>query len=129
MQRSILAAIAALGLAFVLASCAAEKSSTTPAAEAEAFVNAAPAGTPMSKIKAGMTAQEVVTILGSPQAQGQYITGKAFIPFYYGDDVKRNALYYKGQGRVIITGGNVFGGGGGNVVAVEYDPTEPGIAR
>jgi hypothetical protein len=29
----------------------------------------------------------------------------------------------------MVSGGNVFGGGGGNVVAVEYDPNEPGVAQ
>jgi hypothetical protein len=130
MHRSIFAAIAAVGLTLALASCAAEKSSSPPPAEAEAAaVNTAPAGTPMSKIKVGMTTQEVMNILGAPQDQAAYSTGKAWIPFYFGDDVRRTALFYKGQGRVMVSGGNVFGGGGGNVVSVEYDPNEPGKAH
>jgi hypothetical protein len=130
MQRPILAAIAAVSFALALASCAAEQSSTPPAATTAAeTVNTAPPGTPMSKIKVGMTSQEVMNILGAPQAQNAYATGKAWIPFYFGDDVRRTALYYKGQGRVMVSGGNVFGGGGGNVVAVEYDPNEPGVAQ
>jgi glucose/arabinose dehydrogenase len=130
MHRSFLA-LTALGLSLsALASCASQQSSTPPPAEAEAVaVNTAPAGTPMSKIKVGMTTQEVMNILGAPQDQAAYATGKVWIPFYFGDDVRRTALYYKGQGRVMISGGNAFGGGGGNVVAVEYDPSEPGKAH
>jgi outer membrane protein assembly factor BamE (lipoprotein component of BamABCDE complex) len=129
MHRPIRAALAALALAVGLASCAAEQSSSQPQAPAEAAAKPAPPDSPMAKIKVGMSAQEVMNILGAPQAQNAYATGKAWIPFYYGDDVRRTAFYYKGQGRVMISGGNVFGGGGGQVVAVEYDPSESGVAR
>jgi outer membrane protein assembly factor BamE (lipoprotein component of BamABCDE complex) len=130
MHRPILAALAAFSLALTLVACAAEQSSSQPsAANSEAAARPAPPDSPMAKIKVGMSAQEVMNILGAPQAQNAYATGKAWIPFYYGDDVRRTAFYYKGLGRVMISGGNVFGGGGGEVVAVEYDPSEPGVAR
>ena len=34
---------------------------------------------------------------------------------------------YKGLGRVVFTGGNSWGGGGGKVERVDYDPTETGV--
>lgn len=121
------ATFAGIALSLTLAACAAQQSSSAaPAKTAEA---APPPDSPMAKIKPGMSAQEVMNILGAPDDQNAYATGKAWIPFYYGDDVRRTAYFYKGKGRVVFTGGNVFGGGGGQVVSVEYDPNEPGVAR
>ena len=45
----------------------------------------------------------------------------------HGDDARRTEWSYKGLGRVVFTGGNVFGGGGGRVNRIDYDPTETGI--
>ena len=76
----------------------------------------------------GMTEPQVTAILGVPDDSNAYITGKAFIPFYYGPDQSRFACYYKGKGRVIFSGGNQWGAGRGKVVRVEYDPSEDGNA-
>ena len=86
-----------------------------------------PPDSPLAKIKVGMTAQEVSNILGMPTNQVSYATGKAWIPYYYGDDARRTEWSYKGLGRVVFTGGNVFGGGGGRVNRVDYDPSETGV--
>jgi outer membrane protein assembly factor BamE (lipoprotein component of BamABCDE complex) len=123
MRRSMMA-MAACVLAAALAGCAA-KSSSAPAPPA-ATARPIPADSPLAKIKTGMSTQEVSTILGMPTNQKQYATGKAWIPFYYGSDVSRMEWSYKGLGRVIFTGGNVFGGGGGHVERVDYDPSETG---
>ena len=37
--------------------------------------------------------------------------------------------FYKGVGRVVFADGNVFGGGSSEVVRVEYDPSEAGLAH
>jgi len=86
-----------------------------------------PASSPLAKIKIGMTAQEVSNILGMPTNQVSYASGKAWIPFYFGDDARRTEWSYKGIGRVVFSGGNVYGGGGGHVERVDYDPNETGI--
>jgi hypothetical protein len=88
-----------------------------------------PANSPLARVKLGMRANEVTDILGAPSDQNSYASGKAWIPFYFGDDVRRTSFYYKGQGRVVFSGGNKWGGGGGNVIRVDYDPSEPGVAR
>ncbi len=44
--------------------------------------------------------------MGTPTDQGAYVTGKAFIPFFYGSD--RYEVVYKGQGRLIFAGSSGF---------------------
>jgi hypothetical protein len=87
-----------------------------------------PSSSPMAKIQPGMRENEVMKILGPPDDSKAYITGKAFIPWYYGPDATRFAAYYKSKGRVIFEGGNAWGAGRGRVVRVEYDPSEDGDA-
>jgi hypothetical protein len=124
MRYSLMSLSAALVLAAALGGCSAK--SDKPAEAAPAAV-AVPADSPLAKIKIGMTAQEVSNILGMPTNQVSYATGKAWIPWYFGDDARRTEWSYKGMGRVVFTGGNVFGGGGGRVNRVDYDPSETGV--
>jgi outer membrane protein assembly factor BamE (lipoprotein component of BamABCDE complex) len=122
MRRFAIAA--AFCLAAIAAGCASRSGgSAAPPPAAQAI----PANSPLATVKVGMTAQEVTNVLGMPTNQVSYASGKAWIPFYYGDDARRTEWSYKGLGRVVFTGGNVFGGGGGHVERVDYDPTETGI--
>ena len=121
MIGALLACLLALG---VVGCSAKSDSAPEPAAAPAAPV---PADSPLAKVTIGMTAQEVSNILGMPTNQVSYATGKAWIPFYFGDDSRRTEWSYKGLGRVVFTGGNVFGGGGGRVNRIDYDPTETGI--
>lgn len=57
-----------------------------------------------SKLQIGMSLKEVTDIAGTPSDQGAYITGKAFIPFFFGSDRHRIEVVYKGQGRLIFAG-------------------------
>jgi hypothetical protein len=97
------------------------------AAEAPTYPPA-PAKSKLSKVQVGMTEPQVSAILGVPNDSKAYITGKAFIPYYFGPDQSRFACYYRGEGRVIFAGGNQWGAGRGKVVQVEYDPNEDGNA-
>lgn len=96
---------------------------------AEAAPTPPPAGSPLAKVTKGMAMSEVAQILGQPTDQNQYVTGKAFIPFYYGDDVSRIEWHYKGLGRVVFTGGGAWGQQGGKVEWVDYDPKETGYRK
>jgi hypothetical protein len=89
----------------------------------------APSNSPMARIHEGMSENEVMHILGPPDDSNAYVTGKAFIPYYYGPDATRFAGYWRGKGRVIFMGGNAWGAGRGKVQRVEYDPSEDGVAR
>ena len=82
----------------------------------------------MAQITPDMRESQVMKIMGPPDDSKAYVTGKAFIPDYFGPDTTRFAAYWTGQGRVIFMGGNAWGGGRGKVVRVEYDPSEDGYA-
>lgn len=84
-----------------------------------------PPDCPLAKIKEGMGTRQVMDILGSPTDQEAYMTGKVFIPFYFGSDSSRIVFYYKKLGKIYFTGGGPFGGGG-RVIEIMYDPTEDG---
>jgi hypothetical protein len=64
-------------------------------------------GSRFAQLQIGMPLRQVWDILGPPTDEGSYITGKAFIPFYYGSDRYRYELVYKGQGRLIFAGGSI----------------------
>ena len=55
-----------------------------------------------------MSAKHVVDLIGAPTDQAVYMTGKAFIPFYFGTDAARMEYRYKGQGVITFTGAGMF---------------------
>lgn len=89
------------------------------------MVSNAPANSPLAKIKQGMGMKEVSDIIGQPTDTSSHITGKAFIPFYFGEDRAETVAYYKGLGRITYSSAN----GSPRVSAVEYDPSETGYSR
>jgi len=135
---AIAAALATAGILGCAKRAPAPAGSEAPAAkgsptEAEAAEWAkegtpAPAGSKLAQVKAGMRPREVEQILGPPDDENAYITGKAFIPYYYGRDRARQAYFYKGVGRVVFQGSGGFGQNY-RVRFVDYDPSEDGVAR
>ena len=110
--------------------CHSSSSTTQPAAAPATDPSAkvyppAPAGTPFAKIAVGMDMKQVIDLIGPPTDQHAYVTGKAFLPFYYGGDTHRTEFEYKGQGRIIFSPDSRFSSGQ-SVIEVEYDPTETG---
>jgi hypothetical protein len=85
---------------------------------------AIPQNSPLAKIRKGMGLNQVMTILGPPNDEDSHVTGKAFIPGYFGSDFARTVLYYEGLGKVYMGSGAA---GGPSVVDVVYDPTEDGF--
>jgi hypothetical protein len=79
-----------------------------------------------SQLQIGMGIRQVMDIAGPPTDQGAYITGKAFIPFYFGSDRSRFELLYKGRGRLIFAGGSVGNFSGGNLIWIINSATETG---
>jgi outer membrane protein assembly factor BamE (lipoprotein component of BamABCDE complex) len=100
---SRLSALALLSLALGLASgCASGGDSggqTQPAAQAQVK----PITGKLAEVKLGMNDMEVRNILGDPASANNYITGKGFIPFYYGTDTTRTDWIYPGLGRVVFS--------------------------
>lgn len=79
-----------------------------------------------SQLQIGMGLRQAIDICGPPTDQGAYITGKAFIPFYFGSDRSRFELIYKGQGRLIFAGGSIGNYSGGNLVWIINSANESG---
>lgn len=104
-------------------------SSKSAPAPASGTATAPPADSKLSQVTIGMTKKQVKDVLGPPTDENSYSTGKVWIPFYFGNDARRTSYFYKGVGRVVFADGNAFGGGGSEVVRVDYDPTESGTAR
>jgi hypothetical protein len=101
----------------------------TPAPAAEPAANKEgakppPAGSTLAKVTNGMTEAQVIAILGEPTSQQNYVTGKAFIPMYYGTDTSRLDYRYKGVG-IVVFSRNQYSGGT-KVIRVDYDPSEDG---
>ena len=65
-------------------------------------------GTKFTRLQIGMSAKQAIDIVGQPTDQGAYVTGKAWIPFYFGSDRYRYEMAYKGQGRLIFAGSAGF---------------------
>lgn len=93
-----------------------------PAPVAEAAI---PADSPLAQVRVGMGMKQVTDLIGEPNDTKSGITGKAFIPFYFGEDRAQTVAYYKGLGRVVYAIAN----GTPQVNRVEYDPDESGYMR
>jgi hypothetical protein len=67
----------------------------------------------------------VTDIAGQPSDQGAYVTGKAWIPFYFGSDRYRHELVYKGMGRLIFAGGGAGDWAAGHLIWIIHNANEP----
>jgi hypothetical protein len=83
-------------------------------------------GTKFTKLQIGMGMKEAMDLVGPPTDQGAYITGKAWIPFYFGSDRHRHELAYKGQGRLIFAGDSGFSFGSGHLVWIIHFANDTG---
>jgi hypothetical protein len=93
--------------------------------EGEITGNPAP-NSKFTELQIGMSLKQVTDIAGQPTDSGAYVTGKAFIPFYFGGDRTRIELAYKGQGRLIFAGGNLGNISGGNLVWIIHNASDTG---
>lgn len=80
----------------------------------------------LTKLQIGMSMKQVTDIAGQPTDSGAYVTGKAWIPFYFGSDRHRYEMVYKNQGRLIFAGGSLGNFTGGNLIWIIHNPNEPG---
>jgi hypothetical protein len=128
MRRSDGLTLSALLVLAMVGGCATQSTSPRPQAAPAPAAMPPPAGSKLAGIREGMTPEQVQKIAGTPASIKPYITGKAFIPWYFGPDRQRTAYYYKGQGRVIFSGEGGFGTDS-HVLRVEYDPSDPGAPR
>lgn len=90
------------------------------------IVGTAAPGSNFSRLQIGMTIQQARAIVGTPQYQGAYVTGKVWIPFFFGSDRHRYELVYQGQGRLLFAGGSVTDPSNSNLILVVNNPNESG---
>lgn len=83
-------------------------------------------GSKFTKLEIGMPRAEVVKRIGPPTDEGTYITGKAFIPFYYGSDKQRIELAYEGQGRLVFSHDGSWGAGTYYLTWIIYNENDSG---
>jgi hypothetical protein len=83
-----------------------------------------PPGSKLARVTNGMSEAQVVEILGPPTSQQNYVTGKAWIPYYYGPDTGRLDYRYKGLGIVVFSRNRYSSAT--KVVRVDSDPNEDG---
>lgn len=83
-------------------------------------------GSRFTRLQIGMPVKQVTDLIGQPTDQGAYMTGKAWIPFYFGGDRHRFELVYKGQGRLIFAGGGVGNFTSGNLIWIIHNANEGG---
>ena len=93
--------------------------------EGEITGNPAP-NSKFSKLQIGMSMRQVVDLAGQPTDQGGYITGRSFIPFYFGSDRHRFEMAYKGQGRLVFAGGSLGDFTGGNLIWIIHNANDSG---
>ena len=123
------AVLAALGACASGSSGSSSSTGSTTASEPAATPAAKPAdvpppaGHPFSKVTVGMNDTEVRKVLGEPDNANAYMTGKQFIPFYFGPDQSRTDWMYKGKGRIVFSR-NTYSGAL-KVIRVMYNPSEP----
>lgn len=81
-------------------------------------------GSKFAELKIGMSSGEVQDVMDRvPDRQHTYESGKRWIPFYYGNDARRMQVLYRGEGCLIFTDGNIWGGAGGDLIQIEHDPS------
>ncbi len=81
-------------------------------------------GSRFAALQPGMDMDKVQQVLGrAPDRTHTYETGKRWIPFYFASDARRLQALYKGEGCLTFTGGNAWGGGGGELIEIEADVT------
>lgn len=107
----------------------ASQGSETKATDAESgrgIYGNPPRRSPFSKLKLGMSAKEVRDLIGEPTDQKTYMTGKVWIPFYFGSDRTRLEYRYKGQGVLTFVGGGGLVSSNYTLYRVIYNPKENG---
>jgi hypothetical protein len=81
-------------------------------------------GAKFTQLEIGMPMKQVTDLVGQPNDQGAYVTGKAFIPFFFGGDKYRYEMAYKNQGRLVFAGDNM--GTNGHLIWIIYNKTDSG---
>jgi len=75
-----------------------------------------------AQLRIGMSMSEVQNIMDrAPDRSHSYESGKRWIPFYFGNDARRMQALFRGEGCLVFTDGNVWGGSGGELIQIHAD--------
>ena len=117
---------ATLALCAVLAACGPQR---PPAAEGNKSVIGTPApGSKFAKVRIGMGEKEVTDLIGPATDVSGHITGKAFIPFYFGSGTVEVDAHYRGEGILTYASGGVSSTVP-RVIIIKVDRSEGGYVR
>jgi len=83
-------------------------------------------GCTFTKLQIGMSMKQVTDLIGQPTDPGAYMTGKAWIPFYFGSDRYRHEMVYRGMGRPIFAGGSAGDLTAGYLIMIIHNAQEGG---
>ena len=81
-----------------------------------------------AKLQIGMPMKQVFDLIGQPTDTDAHITGKVFIPFYFGGDTSQVEAFYKGEGHLTFTGAH-FAGAPNRLSEIHVNPAETGYAH
>ncbi|MHB8254585.1 MAG: hypothetical protein ACYDEV_13025 [Acidiferrobacter sp.] len=85
-------------------------------------------GSKFSKIRLGMSRQEVQSLIGPPTSENGHITGKQFIPFYYGGDTYRTDWYYRNEGELTFSQSH-YGTSSETLIYIRVNPKATGFVK
>lgn len=77
-----------------------------------------------AKLKIGMSRRRVEDLIGPPNHTSSHITGKQFIPFYFGGDSYHMEAFYKNEG-VLTYSNSHFGGEANTLIRIKVDKNAP----
>jgi hypothetical protein len=92
-------------------------------------VGTAAPGSSFAKLKLGMYSKEVTDLVGQPNDQKIYMTGKAWIPFHFGGDNSRTEYHYKGQGVLTFANGGINDMASMKLIKITNNPNESGYVH
>lgn len=81
-----------------------------------------------AKLQIGMSPEEVVNLIGNPDATDSHITGKGFIPFHFSGDTQRLETFYKHEGQLTFYNTNNFISPNA-LIKIEVNPKATGISK
>ncbi len=127
-MNKLLCAFAASALLFGGAVHADGDAAQSSASSSGDIVGTPAPGSKFSKLQIGMHSKEVMDLIGPPNDQKGYQTGKAFIPFHFGGDNYRMEYHYKGEGLLTFSGGGI-GDSSLKLIRITVNPQESGYVR
>ena len=92
----------------------------------EGYISGSPwKGAKFNQLEIGMSYSQVLSLIGPPNDRYSHVTGKAWIPFYYGSGRYEHKLLYRGNGRLVFAGDAGFSSNA-HLIGIEYNRGETG---